>query len=569
MLSSDLRLNSLAKKRLEELDRAFEYLTEPKKFRDFHELVNDKLTAGNIEPGSLVASIARGRADSDIAELETGVTAPSEPTGPDGPGRQTATGEAAGLSVESHSGDTGATTTPSGPGGPNGPARGTDVLDFVHTSLAEERELLKELRRKRQEKAPKIGHKRREAIDKLVKDTLAEIEQVANSTARSKASELVARGVTNSDEFFEKVYSAAFEVAKAVREQAIQKVDDKNFPIEERYLDEWEQAVMDRSEEAAEREYNNLEGVMAEQRVKLPTGDRGFMFKLVIVLCTLAGTLIVFCNIDVLLTTNRPDALRQQIKDAGGSDTTSSDISSIMTTIPKSVSANPAIAQAANMAQPAGLAGAAGWSNSLAINGAPDYNAGCKALSAGSYQQAIDFFNRAIERNQDIYQFYYNRALANVYVGNYPAALKDLDSAIALRTDLMQSRYNKGQIYLAGGADCVNQAAKIPEPDNQKLLRQATINLQAAIAEFSVVSNKMPGLAQPVYNRAIARYRLGDLAGAAADFKLAAKLDSNMQAANYNLNTAQKADGKLQGESGVAIPDAPAGPQGPPGPGIF
>lgn len=532
MLSTDLRLNALAKRRLEELDRAFEYLTDPKKFRDFHELVNDKLQAGNIEPGSLVASVAQSEVK---AQLEAEKSTPSGPTGPSGPG-----------STEQ---------------------RQPDANEVVHLSLAEEREVLKELRRKRQEKAPKIGQKRRQEMDKLVKDTLAEIEQAAATTARSKASELVARGVTDSDEFFERVYTEALEVAKVVRNRALKKVEDKNFPIDEKLIDEWELAVMDRSEEAAQREYNNLEGIMAEQRTRLPS-DRSFRLKLLITLCLVAGVLAVFCNVNVFMTANRPDALQQQIKSAGGTDTTGSDISAVMSKLPRTIVAKPEFANAVGLAQAAGQAGPAGASNSLNIEGASAYNAGCASLSAGAYPDAIVSFTQAIERNKDIYQYFYNRSLAHVYSAEYSDALKDMDDAIALRTDLMQSRYNKGHIYLAGGADCIARAEKASGAEKEQLLRQGAINLRAAVAAFSVVDLKMPGLAQPVYNRALARYRIGDLAGAISDFELAVQRDPKMEAAAYNLAIA-KAKQSAKPTSGGTIPGAPIGPQGPPGPGVF
>lgn len=527
MLSSDLRLNSLAKKRLDELDRAFEYLTDPKKFRDFHELVNDKVLAGNVEPGSLVAT---------VAQVERPATAQLEPE----------------------------TTVPSGP------LRPADPSEFVHTSLAEEREVLKELRRKRQEQAPKIGHKRRQAMDKLIKDTLAAIEHSADTAARSKASGLVAQGVTNSDEFFEKVYTAAFEVAKVARDQSLQKIEEKNFPIDEKLIDEWELAVMDRSEEAAQREYNNLEGIMAEQRTKLP-GGRAFTFKLAVTLATIAGALAVFCNIDVFVKSNRPDALRQQIHDAGGNDTASGDVTAIMASLPRTIVAKSEFANAVGLAEAAGLAGGAGWSSSLSIDGASDYNAGCTATANGAYPDAIASFSKAIDKNADIYQYFYNRALANIYSGNYPNALQDLDVAIGLRTDLMQSRYNKGYIYLAGGADCLTRAHQANGPEKDKLLRQGAVNLRAAIAELSVVDAKMPGLAQPIYNRGLARYRIGDLAGAISDFELAAKRDAKLTAATYNLKIARakQSDPKGTPTSVGTIPGAPEGPQGPPGPGIF
>lgn len=527
MLSSDENLNAVAKKRIAELDRAFEYLTEPKKFRDFHELVNDKLKAGNVEPGTLVARVAH-RESSAGARLE-----PAEPVAP-----------------------IGSLFDPSD--------------QAIHMSLAEEREVLKELRRKRLETAPKIGQKRRQAMDKLIKETLASIEQTANSTARSKASELVARGVTDPDEFYERVYTAALELATIVRNQAVRQIEEQSLPIDEKTVDEWDQAVLDKSETAAEREYNNLEGVIAAEKPRAPSGPR-FMFKLAITLCSIAAALCFFCNFSGMITANRPDALRQQISSAGGSDTTNSDIASIYAHLPSTVAANPAVANAEGMAPGAGQAGTAGSAQSLALDGAADYNAGLSSMLAARYADSIESFSRAISRSKNTYQFFYNRGLSRLALGNYNYAIQDFDSAITLRTDLMQARYNKGCIYLAGGEDCIGRAAGAEGEVKDWLMRQAAVNLRAAIAEFSVVESNMPRLAQPLYNRGLARYRMGDVEGAVSDFQAAAAKDNQIDAAAYNLKIARAA---LAGENwketvSGTVPGAPVGPQGPPGPGVF
>jgi len=524
MLSSDQRLNSLAKKRLEELDRAFEYLTEPKKFRDFLELVNDKLLLGTMDSNSLAATIARREGlESEPQQIDS-----QQMSGPEG------------------------------------------AAEPAHT-LAEEREVLNELRRKRLEKAPKIGQKRRQQMEKLIKDTHTAIETGAASTARSKASELVARGVTDPDEFYERVYSSALEVAQAARDRALQTIEEKNLPIDEKLIDEWESAVLDRSEQAAEREYNNLEGVMAAEKVSTPSGPK-FMFKLAIVLCTIAGTLIIFCNVNTVVTSNQPDAVQQQIKNAGGTDTTSSGTLELLKKIPMTVSTNKAIATAEGMSGAAGSAGTAGGAVSLGMDGAADYNAGCAAIKSGAYGDATLFFNKAIEKNPNIYQFFYNRGLAYLYLGHYRSALSDFASSFNLRTDMMQARYNQGIIYLAGGADCIARADRGSATEKEALLKQGVVNLRAAISEFSVVTDKMPKLAQPVYNRGIARYRLGDLDGAISDFETAVRNDPNMESAARNLEVAKtaKTDPKTrQPLPHGTIPGAPIGPQGPPAPGFF
>ena len=121
---------------------------------------------------------------------------------------------------------------------------------------------------------------------------------------------------------------------------------------------------------------------------------------------------------------------------------------------------------------------------------------------------------------------------------------------------------------MAGGADCIARAERSTGPVKEQLLRQGAINLRAAVAAFSVVDAKMPGLAQPIYNRGLARYRIGDLPGAISDFEIAAQRDPKMEAATYNLAIA-KARQSEKSPPGGSVPAAPVGPQGPPGPGVF
>lgn len=527
MLANDPKLNALAKKRLNELDRAFEYLTDPKKFRDFHELVNDKIAIGTLEPGSLAASIAR----------REGFTPR--------PNKQSSSETTEVIS-----------DAPPGEG---------------HTTLAEEREALKELRRKRLEKAPRIGHKRVAALEKLVKETFAAIEHDANAAARAKASELVARGYTDSDAFFEQVYAAALEVASATRDRALQVIEQKDLPVDEKLLDDWETAVLDKSEEAAEGEYSHLEGVMASVKTSVP-GSPKFMVKLAITLCTVAAALCVFCNVNVAVMTNQPDALGQQRKAAGGGSIGYGDTFEILRQLPEHLTSNLAIANADGMVLSAGTAGAAPNSTTLAIDGAADYNVGTNALGKNKFEESVISFNNAIKKNQNVYQYFYNRAMAWLSRSHYQAALTDFDAAITLRSDLMQARYNKGVIYLLGGADSVNRLSHAKKEDQAAYRRQAEINLRAAIAEFTTVSTNMPNLAQPLYNRALARYRFGDIKGAIADFQAAEKKDAGMTAATFNLQIAKSAlaapDGKPVIPPGTT-PSAPIGPQGPPAPGFF
>src|SRR5579883_330254 len=67
MLSSDTERKMLAKSKLDEAERAFECLTDPRKLRDFLELINSKLAAGTVEPDGFIASLAENGNESPAA----------------------------------------------------------------------------------------------------------------------------------------------------------------------------------------------------------------------------------------------------------------------------------------------------------------------------------------------------------------------------------------------------------------------------------------------------------------------------------------------------------------------
>lgn len=533
MLSDDKQLNALAKRRLEEVDRAFVYLTEPAKFRDFLELVNDRLRLGTIEPNSFMATIStEENAAAQGSNIASG-TAASD----------------AGSDLSS-----------------NGDA------ERIAMSMAEEHEVLRELRKKRLEKAPKIGRKRRLDSEKKAKEALTAIAQTANTSAHSKARELIEHRVTDADEFYERVFACALKEASWVRDKALDEMRTADLLIDEKLLDDLEVAVADQAEAAAEKEYNELEGIVAA----VQKSRRNKFFPALLTMCLIAGLLVMLCNMDIFVSTTKQDPVVRQIESASGTvDGANSsalkgadaiDLNAVR------VSEVPAIASARSLVAPAGAAGMAGRATTLSMDGSADFNAGSDAIARGDSANGLAHLTAAVQKNSDLYQYPYSRGCTYLWLNRLPEALADFNSTLSLRSDLMQARYNKGLIYLQYSAAQIDRAyATADGAEQTKLLTQAAASLRAAVIEFSAVQEKMPALPQPYYNRALARFRLGDLKGAAADFEAAKSRDASPAAADANLKVVRALleNPKAQPPSIDTKQAPPVGPEGPPGPGYF
>lgn len=570
VLSDNTELRDLAERRIDQVKRSYELLTEPRRFRDYLEILNDQVTVGTIDPAKLLGFAA--------------VTADN--------------------------------------GGDSSPAQATVADANAHMlpvlTIAEEKEKLKELRAKRDQVNPKLSKKRRLNLEKREKEALATISSSAISAAAERAQELIKSGVTDSDAFYESVYTRALTQSESASKKAIIEIEAAGLPVEAKLLDNLATAVLDSSEDATAAEYNKLEGIHAPKK----KGIKRSPLLIGAAVLAIIATALVFCNVDSFISVTRQlDNLGTQAPSATGSD-----IDSTVTGIiaqARQVSTNPSIALAVGLAPAAGSAGMAGKAESINLPGIIDYNAAIDAAYANDYPRAIKFFTSAIAKNADLYQLPYNRGVVHLSQSALPQALADLDGALLLRANLAAANYNKGIIYLWEGCELIKIAyaspdaqAASPNPQagssnaqgtsqnasaqqqtvptkvyasdplhaspakldvaTQATLSQATKKLQQAIKEFTAASMNDTPLAQPLYNRALARYRLGDIAGSISDFKQALAKDASMIAASHGVSVAQetltapnapvdlnKWQGVLRNLTG------PIGPQGPPGPGHF
>lgn len=79
------------------------------------------------------------------------------------------------------------------------------------------------------------------------------------------------------------------------------------------------------------------------------------------------------------------------------------------------------------------------------------YNSGLLAMKTGNFQEAIDFFTKAIQEKPDDYRFYNDRGVAHKRLGNLESALSDYNKALELKPDYTNALNNRGVIYLQQG----------------------------------------------------------------------------------------------------------------------
>jgi|GEM_PF-1270487 hypothetical protein len=562
VLSENTELRDLAEHRIDQVKKSYELLTEPRRFRDYLEILNDQVTVGTVDPAKFL-------------------------------GFATVTGDNGGVASPAQT-----------------PAADTKAHILPVLTIAEEKEKLRELRSKRDQVNPKLSKKRRLNLDKKEKEALATINSSAISAAHERAQELIKSGVTDSDAFYESVYTSALKQSESASQNAISEIEAAGLPVEAKLLDNFATAVLDSCEDATTAEYQKLEGIHAPKK----KGIKRSPLLIGAAVFAIVATALVFCNVDSFISVTRQldnDETKTPAATASDIDSTANGI----ITQARQVSANPSIALAVGLAPPAGSAGMAGKAESINLPGIIDYNAAIDAAYANDYPKAIKFFTSAMEKNADLYQIPYCRGVVHLSTNALTQSLADLDGALLLRNNLAAASYNKGIIHLWEGCELIKIAYASPSEQAasphthaassttqstqavptkvyasdplqaspakldmaaQATLSQATKKLQQAIKEFTAASMNDATLAQPLYNRALARYRLGDIAGSISDFKQALAIDASMIAASHAVSVAQET---------LAAPNAPVdlnkwqgvlrnltgpiGPPGPPGPGHF
>ena len=152
--------------------------------------------------------------------------------------------------------------------------------------------------------------------------------------------------------------------------------------------------------------------------------------------------------------------------------------------------------------------------------------------------QSVENYNRYMASNEPRAIDFFGRAMDYVTLRNYPAAIADLDKAIALTPDFALAYFMRGVArhdmlmsgggYQPGGAMSGLNTGGAQGAD-------AKMELRNVISDFDRAVELSPRLAFAHYDKANALVELGDLTSAIAAYRKALELKPDMGEAYYNL----------------------------------
>lgn len=170
------------------------------------------------------------------------------------------------------------------------------------------------------------------------------------------------------------------------------------------------------------------------------------------------------------------------------------------------------------------------------------FQKGYDAVEAKEYENAIIYYNKAIELNPDDAIAYNNRGCAKVDLKDYTGAIEDYNKAIQLNPDKDKAYRNRGdakyniQDY-TGAIEDYNKAIQLNPDYTIKLnpwvaraynkkgeIWLVLENYKIAIANFNQAIQLNPNYAEAYYNRGFAKRELKDKYGACADYSKAGEL---------------------------------------------
>ena len=163
------------------------------------------------------------------------------------------------------------------------------------------------------------------------------------------------------------------------------------------------------------------------------------------------------------------------------------------------------------------------------------FQKGNDASEAKEYQNAIIYYNKAIQLKPDYAEAYYNRGCAKDELKDYTGAIADYNNAIRLKPDYADAYFNRG------------------------LVKKNTLDYTGAITDYNKSIQLNPDDADAYYNRGNAKSSLKDYTGAISDYNKAIQLDPYYAKA-YNNRGNVKYD--LQDKNGACADWSKAGELG-------
>ncbi|MCC5636914.1 tetratricopeptide repeat protein [Nostoc sp. CHAB 5844] len=187
----------------------------------------------------------------------------------------------------------------------------------------------------------------------------------------------------------------------------------------------------------------------------------------------------------------------------------------------------------------------------IAQNIASDaFNLGVVQMQQGNYEEAIVYFNQAIQQQEKIVAAYSDRCLAYLYLQDYHQAIADCTQAINSAPHHVEAYLNRGLAHYRQG----NYTSAIDDDDqaiahkphdfrayyNRGVAHNALGDHISAITDFNLALTQIPQLPYvflaDIYNdRGLAHFQLHNLAAAIHDFDLAIRFNANDYRAYFNL----------------------------------
>jgi|GEM_PF-1490814 len=173
------------------------------------------------------------------------------------------------------------------------------------------------------------------------------------------------------------------------------------------------------------------------------------------------------------------------------------------------------------------------------------YNRGIAYIKQENYPRAIEDYNKAIELSPNFKEAYYNRGIAYFKQGNYPRAIEDYDKAIELNPNDDDAYCSRGVAYFKQGncsraIEDYNKAIEL-NPNNYQVYanRGSTYDEQEkyhlAMESYNKAIELNPNDDGLYCNRSVSYIKQSDYPLAIEDLNKAIELNPNCKNAYYNL----------------------------------
>ena len=157
---------------------------------------------------------------------------------------------------------------------------------------------------------------------------------------------------------------------------------------------------------------------------------------------------------------------------------------------------------------------------------------------------SVENYNKFLTEHEPRSIDFFGRAMDYMTLRNYPAAIADLDRAIALTPDFALAYFQRGvaqyDMLQASGPQAA--ASSAPASDGRRQIPVGSnsrpdmkIELRKIISDFDRAADLSPRMAFAHYNKANALVELGDLTSALAAYRKALEIKPDFGEAYYNL----------------------------------